>query len=75
MPVNVMAVDQRMDFGDGGVGIFSAFTAGDHNGGADKFQTTIVTGKVSFNLATKVRLCLCQRFVNDDEDFTWSNIG
>ena len=67
MPVNVVPVNVRMDFGDVNGGIFGTFAAFDDERRADEFQAVGVGGKIIFNPARKVGLGLGERFVEDDQ--------
>ena len=67
MPVKVMPVNVRMDFGDVNGGIFGAFTTFNDQWRSNEVYAIGVGGKVIFNPTGQSRLRLGEGFVQDDE--------
>ena len=67
MPVNMIPVDLRMDFRDVNGGIFGALTALNNQWRANQFYIVGVGGKVIFDPACQIRLCLREGFIENNE--------
>src|SRR5579859_5654273 len=67
VPVEMMAVNVRMDFGDMDGGILGAFTAFDDHRRTYESDIAGMSGKIIFNPASKIGASLRERFVEDDE--------
>jgi hypothetical protein len=67
MPVDVEAVDLRMNFRNVKIGVFCALAPFDHDGRTDKVQFRI-SGEIGFDLAAQKGLGLSEAFVDDHEN-------
>ena len=68
LPIDVMAIDMRMDFGDMKIRILGAFTAFDDERAAHEFHRVRVSGEIFLDLAREHRLGLRHGFIKDQQD-------
>src|SRR6267142_1837049 len=74
MPINMVAVQPRMNFRNVEVGVFRPLATFDYNWRTNQLKPFGVRLEISFDAARQIGLCSSQSFVQDHHDFMWAPV-